>query len=116
MDNTLSRKCCRPLIGCCQQPRAARGHNQYNTLIEEATMPIAIDESTKRCTLIADDLNIEGEAGEVQITTDADLRMSIATLAGQRVPITEQEADALTVAGAVDGRRHLKTTEQGSII
>lgn len=79
-------------------------------------MPIAIDEATQRCTLIGDDLNIEGEASEVTIVTDEALRMSIATLAGQRVPITEQEADALTVAGAVDGRRHLKATEQGSII
>lgn len=116
MDNTRVRKCCQPLIGCCQQPGAAWGHNQYDTLIEEPTMPIAIDERTKRCTLIANDLNIEGEAGEVQITTDAALRMSVATLAGQRIPITEAEADALTVAGAVDGRRHLKTTEEGSII
>ncbi|MBV6286926.1 DUF3203 family protein [Pseudomonas aegrilactucae] len=79
-------------------------------------MPIEIDEATQRCTLIAEDLNIEGEAGEVTIVTDERLRMSVATLAGQRVPITEQEADALTVAGAVDGRRHLKTTEEGSII
>ena len=79
-------------------------------------MPIEINETTKRCTLIADDLNIEGEAAEVQIITDADLRMSIATLAGQRVPITEAEADALTVAGAVDSRRHLNTSEEGSII
>lgn len=79
-------------------------------------MPIEINQTTKRCTLIADDFNIEGEAAEVQIITDADLRMSIATLAGQRVPITEAEADALTVAGAVDSRRHLKTSEEGSII
>jgi hypothetical protein len=37
-------------------------------------------------------------------------------LKGERVPITEQEADALTVAGAVDGRRHLKASEPGSVI
>ncbi|NER62210.1 DUF3203 family protein [Pseudomonas sp. MAFF212428] len=79
-------------------------------------MPIAIDEATQRCTLIADNMHIEGEAREVTIVTDESLRMSVATLAGQRMPITEQEADALTSAGAVDGRRHLKNTEEGSII
>ncbi|WP_370656553.1 DUF3203 family protein [Klebsiella pneumoniae] len=33
-----------------------------------------------------------------------------------RVYITEQEADALTVAGAIDGRQHKKVTEPGSAI
>ncbi|MHC2144720.1 hypothetical protein ACVI9W_000702 [Pseudomonas sp. 210_17 TE3656] len=42
--------------------------------------------------------------------------MSVAELAGQPVPITEADTDALTVAGAVDGRRHLKSTGQTSII
>lgn len=79
-------------------------------------MPVEINEQTQRCTLIGDDLNIEGAASEVQVTTDEDLRMSVAELAGKRVPITEAEADALTVAGAVDGRRHLKSSVPGSII
>ena len=79
-------------------------------------MPIRIDETTQRCTLIGDDLNVEGNASEVQVLTDEQLRMSVAELAGKRVPITESEADALTVAGAVDGRRHLKSSAPGSII
>lgn len=79
-------------------------------------MPVEINEQTQRCTLIGDDLNIEGAASEVQVLTDEDLRMSVAELAGKRVPITEAEADALTVAGAVDGRRHLKSSAPGSII
>ncbi|OLS62779.1 DUF3203 family protein [Pseudomonas putida] len=79
-------------------------------------MPIRIDETTQRCTLIGDDLDIEGDATEVQVLTDEDLRMSVAELAGKRVPITEAEADALTVAGAVDGHRHLKSSAPGSII
>ena len=78
-------------------------------------MPIRIDETTQRCTLIGDDLNVEGNASEVQVLTDEQLRMSVAELAGKRVPITESEADALTVAGAVDGRRHLKSSAPGSI-
>ncbi|KJK14783.1 DUF3203 family protein [Pseudomonas sp. NPDC087612] len=79
-------------------------------------MPIEIDTTNQRCTLISDDMHIQGEATQVRIVTDEALRMSVAELEGKRVPITEQEADALTVAGAVDGRRHLKETEQGSII
>jgi len=79
-------------------------------------MPIQINETNQRCSLIGDDFNIEGDATEVQVATDEDLRMSVAELAGKRVPITEAEADALTVAGAVDGRRHLKSSAPGSII
>jgi len=40
----------------------------------------------------------------------------VALHGGQRVPITEAEADALTVAGAVDSRRHLKASTPGSVI
>ena len=42
--------------------------------------------------------------------------MSYVELDAGRVYITEQEADALTVAGATDGRQHKKVTEPGSAI
>ncbi|MBC3483143.1 DUF3203 family protein [Pseudomonas sp. SWRI59] len=79
-------------------------------------MPVEIDESTRRCTLIGEDVHLEGDGPAIEIITDEQLRMSVALLAGQRVPITEAEADALTVAGAVDSRRHLKTSVPGSVI
>lgn len=79
-------------------------------------MTIEIEQNTQHCTLIGEDLRVEGDARDVRIVTDEALRMSIAELDGQRVPITEAEADALTVAGAVDGRRHLKSSVPGSII
>ena len=79
-------------------------------------MPIEIDESTQRCTLIGDNLRQEAAGPDIEIITDEELRMSVAVLAGQRLPITEAEADALTVAGAVDGRRHLKASTPGSVI
>lgn len=81
-------------------------------------MPIEVDETTRRCTLIGEDLRIEGEGPDIEIITDEQLHMSVALLAGQRVPITEAEAeaDALTVAGAVDSRRHLKASVPGSVI
>jgi hypothetical protein len=53
---------------------------------------------------------------DVTIITDPDKAMSAVELDGQLVYITEAEADALTVAGAVDGRRHLKATESDSVI
>ncbi|AYN16434.1 DUF3203 family protein [Pseudomonas monteilii] len=79
-------------------------------------MPVEIDETTRRCTLIGENLRIEGDGPAIEIVTDEHLRMSVALLAGQRVPITEAEADALTVAGAVDSRRHLKASVPGSVI
>ncbi|WP_367863796.1 DUF3203 family protein [Pseudomonas guariconensis] len=79
-------------------------------------MPVEIDESNRRCTLIGEDLRLEAEGPDIEIVTDEQLRMSVALLANQRVPITEAEADALTVAGAVDSRRHLKASTPGSVI
>ncbi|EKT4522072.1 DUF3203 family protein [Pseudomonas putida] len=79
-------------------------------------MPVEIDETTRRCTLTGEDLRLEAEGPDIEIVTDEQLRMSVALLAGQRVPITEAEADALTVAGALDSRRHLKSSAPGSVI
>lgn len=55
-------------------------------------------------------------ASELTIITDPDEAMSVVELNGDRVYITEAEADALTVAGAVDGRKHLKASDSGSAI
>ncbi|MBA6144207.1 MULTISPECIES: DUF3203 family protein [Pseudomonas] len=79
-------------------------------------MPVEIDEATRRCTLTGENLRIECAGPDIEIITDEQLRMSVALHGGQRVPITEAEADALTVAGAVDSRRHLKASTPGSVI
>ena len=42
--------------------------------------------------------------------------MSYVDLAGERIYITEAEADALTVEGATDGRNHVKVQAPGSVI
>lgn len=55
-------------------------------------------------------------ATRVTILTDNDKAMSYVELAGERIYITEAEADALTVAGATDGRNHVKAAEPGSLI
>ena len=53
---------------------------------------------------------------DVTIITDPEKAMSAVELNGQRFYITEAEADALTVAGAVDGRKHLKAGDSGSVV
>ncbi|NUT84517.1 DUF3203 family protein [Pseudomonas sp. NA13] len=55
-------------------------------------------------------------ASELSIITDPDKAMSAVEINGDLVYITEAEADALTVAGAVDGRKHLKASDSGSAI
>ena len=42
--------------------------------------------------------------------------MSFVALNGDRIYITEVEADALTVAGAKDGRKHLRASDSDSVI
>ncbi|TFY91329.1 DUF3203 family protein [Pseudomonas kairouanensis] len=66
-------------------------------------------------------LNEDGQeqslpATRVNVMTDNDKSMSFVELAGQRIYITEAEADALTVEGATDGRNHVKAEEPGSLI
>jgi hypothetical protein len=53
---------------------------------------------------------------EVTVITDSDKSMSAVEIDGQRIYITEAEADALTVAGAIDGRKHLKASTGDSVI
>ncbi|WP_028694090.1 DUF3203 family protein [Pseudomonas cremoricolorata] len=79
-------------------------------------MPVQIDATTHRCTLIGAERTLEAEGAQIEIITDEQLRMSVALLDDLRVPITEAEADALTVAGARDSRKHLKASVQGSVI
>ncbi|MCJ8203757.1 DUF3203 family protein [Pseudomonas sp. RGM2987] len=55
-------------------------------------------------------------ASELTVITDPEKAMSAVELNGGRIYITEAEADALTVAGAVDGRQNLKATDSGSVI
>jgi Protein of unknown function (DUF3203) len=69
-------------------------------------MPVRIENQT--CYFKS---NVNGEekiraATEITIITDGGKAMSAVDLDGQRVYITEAEADALTVAGARDGRKH----------
>ncbi|VVO41882.1 DUF3203 family protein [Pseudomonas fluorescens] len=77
-------------------------------------MTVRIENQT--CFFDTDEVQEQRPAAEVTVITDPQVSMSAVELNGGRVYITEAEADALTVAGAVDGRRHLKASERGSVI
>ncbi|RFD24550.1 DUF3203 domain-containing protein [Pseudomonas sp. GL93] len=79
-------------------------------------MPVRIENHL--CYFTLDDNGQEQSlpATRVTILTDNDKAMSCVDLAGERIYITEAEADALTVAGATDGRNHVKAQEPGSVI
>ena len=79
-------------------------------------MPIRIE--NQLCYFTLDDNGQEQSvpATRVNIVTDLDKSMSYVDLGDKRIYITEEEADALTVAGAIDGRQHKRATEPGSAI
>lgn len=53
---------------------------------------------------------------ELTVITDPEKAMSAIEVNGDLIHITEAEVDALTGAGATDGRRHLKATDSDSVI
>ena len=77
-------------------------------------MSLRIENQT--CYFDTEDLHERLPASQVTIITDSEKSMSAVELRGQRVYITEAEADALTVAGATDGRKHLKASDSESVI
>lgn len=79
-------------------------------------MPLRIENHLCYFTLDVDGQEQSLPATRVKILTDHDKVMSYVELAGERIYITEAEADALTVEGATDGRNHVKAQEPGSVI
>ncbi|MGO4003964.1 MULTISPECIES: DUF3203 family protein [Pseudomonas] len=77
-------------------------------------MPVRIENQT--CFFITENGEEIRLAADVTVITDGEKSMSAVDLDGRRVFITEAEADALTVAGATDGRRHLRVTDSDSVI
>ncbi|WP_308581937.1 DUF3203 family protein [uncultured Pseudomonas sp.] len=79
-------------------------------------MPVRIEHQTCYFKINDDGQEQSLPAHSVTVRTDIAKAMSYVDLDGERVYITEHEADALTVAGATDGRQHKKVTEPGSAI
>jgi hypothetical protein len=78
-------------------------------------MPVHIDDN-QICHFDTANGPEQRPASELIIVTDPDKAMSAVELNGGRVYVTEAEVDALTVAGAVDGRQNLKATDSDSVI
>lgn len=83
---------------------------------KEFTMPVRIENQI--CYFTVDDNGQEQSlpASQVTVSTDSEKSMSFVALNDDRIYITEVEADALTVAGAQDGRKHLKASDSDSVI
>ncbi|AMW83997.1 DUF3203 family protein [Pseudomonas yamanorum] len=79
-------------------------------------MPVRIEGQQCFFTVDADGQEKQLEATHVTVETDSEKSMSFVKLNGDCTYITEAEADALTVAGAKDGRKHLKATDGDSVI
>ena len=79
-------------------------------------MPVRIDNKTCYFKVTDDGQEHALPAADVTVCTDSAKSMSFVEFKGDRVYITEAEADALTVAGATDGRKHLKATDSDSVI
>jgi hypothetical protein len=79
-------------------------------------MPVRIENQI--CYFTVDDNGQEQSlpASQVTVSTDSEKSMSFVALNDDRIYITEVEADALTVAGAKDGRKHLRATDSDSVI
>lgn len=78
-------------------------------------MTVRIDDN-RTCHFDTPNGSEQRPASELTIITDPDKAMSAVKINGELVYLTEAEVDALTVAGATDGRKHLKATDSGSAI
>ncbi|MFJ2529790.1 MULTISPECIES: DUF3203 family protein [Pseudomonas] len=82
-------------------------------------MPLRVDESNpeqKVCFFTVEHGEEIRICDTLEVMTDSEKSMSFVEIEGRRVYISEKEADALTVAGAKDGRKHLKADDSDSVI
>ena len=82
-------------------------------------MPLRIEESnpdSKVCFFTVENGEEIRICDTLEVRTDSEKAMSFVEVEGRRIYVTEAEADALTVAGARDGRKHLKADDSDSVI
>ncbi|MBX8477857.1 DUF3203 family protein [Pseudomonas cichorii] len=77
-------------------------------------MTLEFDNTNQSCSVTFHDTILRSAVVDVIITTNDEPHMSEALIDGQNVPITEADADALTVQGAQDRRHH--TVDRGGPI
>lgn len=69
-------------------------------------MPLEFDSTHEHCSAEIDGVRYSSRVSDIEITTNNATHMSEACIDGRNVPITEKEADALTVYKARDLRHH----------
>ncbi|WP_341523870.1 DUF3203 family protein [Pseudomonas sp. G.S.17] len=69
-------------------------------------MPLEFDDTNESCTATIETDKYTSKVVDIAITTNDATHMSEAEIGGIKVPITEKEADALTVRNARDLRHH----------
>ncbi|RAU41468.1 MULTISPECIES: DUF3203 family protein [unclassified Pseudomonas] len=76
-------------------------------------MPLQFDATHAHCWAVVDQATYRCAVADVVITTNDATHMSEALIDGRRIPITEAEADALTLYNATDRRHHTIGVEPG---
>lgn len=76
-------------------------------------MPLEFDSTHEHCTAVVNGTPYRSAVTDVVVSTNDKTHMSEANIGGQQVPITEAEADALTVYQAKDMRHHTIGVEPG---
>lgn len=82
-------------------------------------MPVRIDETNpeqKVCFFTVEHGEEIRLCSDLTVITDTDKAMSAVDIEGQRIYLTEAEVNALTVAGAKDGREHVKADTGDSVV
>jgi hypothetical protein len=69
-------------------------------------MPLEFDATYEHCSAEIDGVRHSSRTVDISITTNDATHMSEAEIDGVKVPITEAEADALTIYKAKDLRHH----------
>jgi hypothetical protein len=69
-------------------------------------MPLEFDATNEHCSAQVDGVRYSGLIVDIAITTNDATHMSQVNIDGVQVPITEAEADALTLYKAKDLRHH----------
>jgi len=77
-------------------------------------MPVEFDQDTITCAITFEGEVLQSAVPDVIITNSQDAHHPYALISGRRVPINEEEADALAINGAQDERHHSKYA-QGSV-
>lgn len=79
-------------------------------------MSIEIDELHHTCTFASAEDAQQVPLSRIEVFNDDPSHLSQALVAGRRIAITEEEAQALVSAGAIDQRDMLHATTDGSPI